>query len=375
MSFLKIGLPFRIKNPILAVGADMKNSLCYAYHRSAFISGEISDLEELDNFRKFQRSITLFSKRFDLPPRVIACDKHPGYISTKFAMNFAKTEKARLTPVQHHHAHIASCMLENKLSNQKVIGVAFDGTGFGEDYTLWGGEFLIADYRNFQRAAHLRHIPLLGGKSAILQPWRLTSAWLYLVFGNKFLELDFAKRIDKDDWAILEKMWRQNFNAPLCSSMGRFFDAVAGLLLGICKVEFEAEAALKLERAASGYKSQPKNYPFKIKKINGVFVIDPALTFKGIVSDLRNGCRKEQIAANFHMTVARMIRNTCLKIRDDTRINAIVLSGGVFQNKILFKLSLVLLRKERFRVFTHNILSCSDLNISLGQAAVASYSN
>lgn len=377
MHFLKIGLPFKIKKPILAVGADIKNSLCFAYNRSAFISEVINDLERISNFNRFRKKITSIPKHFGLSPKIVAYDIHPEYFSTKYISNLAKREKIRLVPIQHHHAHIASCMIENKLKDQRVIGVAFDGTGFGNDHTLWGAEFLIADYHNFKRAAHLRYIPLLGGRKAIYEPWRVASAWLYLAFGNNFLDLDldFLKRVNKKDWNILRKMWEQNFNAPPASSIGRLFDAVAGIVLGIRRVEFEAEAAINLERIASGYKSCTRSYQFKIKRFGQIFVIDPVLTFKGIVADLKNECTKEEIAACFHLTLAQMIRRVCLKIRDNSKINTVVLAGGVFQNKILLKLSLDLLEKAKFRVLTHIILPCSDASISLGQAAIAGYTN
>ena len=338
-------------------------------------------------------------RNFRLIPRIIAYDKHPEYFSTKYILSLSKLSKtknahpvrnttlpkyiakisngARLIPVQHHHAHIASCMLENKLKNQKVIGVAFDGTGFGDDSTLWGAEFLVADYHDFRRAAHLRYIPLLGGEKAIMQPWRVVSAWLYLAFGKDFLDLDldFCRQIRKRDWVILEKMWKQQFNAPLASSFGRLFDAVAALILGIHKVSFEAEAAIRLERVACDYKYRAIRYRFKIKKNEQVFVIDPTPTFRGIVADLINKRKKEAIAAGFHLTVAQMIRASCLKIREATRINTVILTGGVFQNKVLLKLSLDLLNQDRFRTVIHKILPCSDMGISLGQAAIAAYAN
>jgi len=377
MSLLKVELPFKIKEPILAVGADIKNSLCFAYDRSAFISEVINDLEIMDNFKKFQRKITSIPKCLRLQPRIIAYDKHPEYFSTKYVLNLPKAAKTRFIPIQHHHAHIASCMLENKLSNQRVIGVAFDGTGFGNDDTLWGAEFLIADYKDFKRAAHLRYIPLLGGRRAIYEPWRLASAWLYLAFGNNFLDLDldFVNRINNKDWMVLQKMWKQNFNSPLASSIGRLFDAAAALIIGIFQIKFEAEAAINLERVASRFKSRVRSYQYKIRSNKNVFIIDPVITFKEIVTDLKKRRSKEEIAARFHLTVAQMIRKSCLKIRDNFKINTVILSGGVFQNKILFKLSSDLLKKEGFYILTHRILPCSDVNISLGQAAIASHTN
>ena len=200
----KIDLPFQLKKPVLGLGADVKSSLCFAYRRSAFLSGPINDLEAPDNFRQFKDQAAYINRRFGLIPEVIAYDSHPEYFSTKYILNLSRTKKAdplgraRLVPVQHHHAHIAACMLENKLENQRVIGVAFDGTGFGGDSTLWGGEFLVADYRHYRRAAHLRYVPLLGGAKAVREPWRVAAAWLYQAFGERFLDLDldFLKRIN-----------------------------------------------------------------------------------------------------------------------------------------------------------------------------------
>ncbi|MFC1658770.1 hypothetical protein ACFL1D_05250 [Candidatus Omnitrophota bacterium] len=381
-SWTKINLPFKLRQPVLGLGADIKNSLCFAYRRCAFMSKAVNDLAMPENFQKFKRQAACINRHFGLSPRVIAYDSHPEYFSTKYILNFSRAKdvkpgnRTRLIPVQHHHAHIASCMLENKLKNQKVIGVAFDGTGFGGDSTLWGAEFLVADYQRFRRAAHLRYIPLVGGAKAVTQPWRVAAVWLCQVFGRRFLNLDleFLKTIDKGNWAILERMRERNFNAPLASSIGRLFDAVAALILGIHQVRFEAEAAIRLEMLASEYKSRPRAYRFALKKREGVFIIDPSGVFRGIIADLKNKRNPAEIAAGFHLTVAQMISRTCLKINQDTRIKTVILSGGVFQNKLLLKLSQDLLEKEGFRIFTHSVLPCSDLSISLGQAVVAAFS-
>jgi hydrogenase maturation protein HypF len=376
VSWLKIDLPFKIKKPILAVGADVKSNICLSYNKSALISEVIGDLEILDNFNKFRKRISSITQSTGLKPKVISYDKHPEYLSTKYVLNLPKKYKnLKLIPVQHHHAHIASCMAENGLMNQKVIGVAFDGTGFGGDDTLWGAEFLISDYQGYKRAAHLRYIPLLGGMRAITEPWRTACAWLYLAFGEHFLDLRFLKWINKQDWGILQKMWKQNFNSPPASSIGRLFDAAASLILKIRRVRFEAEAAINLERLACEYKFKPSSYKFEIKRDDNLYVIDPVPTFKGITYDLKTGHNKQEVAARFHMTVAQMVRKTCIKIRDNTRVNAVVLTGGVFQNKFLSMLSMNLLRKIGFNVLTHKILLPSDVSISLGQAAIAKFAN
>ena len=373
MSWLKIEIPFKIKKPILAAGADIKNRICFAKDNLVFINAAIEDLEIPGNFDKFKKGIAAVPRCFKVLPKLIACDDHPEYFSRRYLLGIQDSRRSRLISVNHHHAHIASCMLENGLTNQKVIGVAFDGTGFGSDNTLWGAEFLLADYKGFKRAAHLRNIALLGSKAAILQPWRLAAAWLYLAFGNRFLDLNLLPGLKRQQWSVLETMFKHGFNAPLASSIGRLFDAAACLILGIQKVKFEAEAAIILEKFASRFKGIPTSYPFKINKNSSSFIIDPLATFKGIVKDLKHNHKKEEMAARFHMTVAQMINKVCRKIRENSNINTVALSGGVFQNRILLNLSSELLKRAGFRILTHKVLSCSDASISLGQMAIANF--
>jgi len=267
-------------------------------------------------------------------------------------------------------------MAENGLKNDLVIGVAFDGTGLGLDNTLWGAEFLVCNYKNFQRKVHLKEIPLLGGEKAILEPWRLAAAWLYSAYKDRFLNLDigFIKKFDKNKWQVLKKMYLSGFNAPLASSMGRLFDAVATITLEKYKANFEAELAIELEKSATNYfLPAGRSYKFKMIKDKDVYTIDPSLMFKEIVADLKAKEPKQKIAFRFHLAVAEMIKNACLNLRRETKINKIVLSGGVFQNKLLLSCSLYLLTQENFNLFTHNNLSCNDSSISLGQVAIANF--
>jgi hydrogenase maturation protein HypF len=263
-------------------------------------------------------------------------------------------------------------MVENGLKNQKVMGVAFDGTGWGSDNTLWGAEFLLCDYKNFKRKAHLKNIPLLGGERAILEPMRLAMAWLYLAYKDKFLNLDITGR-DKNKWRVLKNMYLSGFNSPLASSMGRLFDAVASLVLGKYKVNFEAGLAIALERKAQPCMPREAGYRFQIHKEEGIFIINPLEMFRQILLDLKGKEPKEKIAYRFHLTVAAMIRRMCLILRKETAINKVVLSGGVFQNNLLLRLSAGLLYKEDFNVLTHKKLSCNDSGISLGQAVIANF--
>jgi hydrogenase maturation protein HypF len=371
MDFKKIKLPFRVKQPILALGSQAKNTVCFLENNLALLSPIHQDLNNPTDYLKFEKTVAYFLKK---RPKVIAYDLHPGYQSSKYVHRLSPITY-RLSPIQHHHAHIASCMIENGLKNQKVIGVAFDGTGLGSDNTLWGAEFLICNYKNFQRKAHLKEIPLLGKEMAILEPWRLAAAWLYSTYKGRFLNLDigFIKKFDKNKWQVLEKMYLSGFNAPLASSMGRLFDAAASLTLERYKANFEAELAIELEKLAVSCQLTADSYDFKIIKDKEVYILDPMPMFKEIVADLKAKEPKKKIAFRFHLTVAGMIKNLCLNLRRETKINKIVLSGGVFQNKLLLGLSLDLLTQENFNLFTHHNLSCNDSSISLGQAAIANF--
>ena len=249
--YRKIQLPFEIKKPILAMGSQTKNTLCFAKENFAYLGPVHQDLTNPGDFQSFQENVKYFLKK---TPKIIAYDLHPEYQSTKYALNLYAI-RYTLYAIQHHHAHVASCMAENGLKNQKVIGVAFDGTGLGTDNTLWGAEFLICDYKNFKRKAHLRQIPLLGGERAISEPWRLAAMWLYLAYKEKFLNLkiEFLKGINKNKWKILKDMYLKGINSPLASSMGRLFDAAASIVLEKYEARFEAEPAIELEKLAIRY--------------------------------------------------------------------------------------------------------------------------
>jgi len=369
MKLKKIQLPFKVKKPILALGSQTKNTVCFSRDNLAIFSALHPDLSHYRDFLNFQKSVKYFLKK---KPKIIAYDLHPEYQSTKYAQDL-DTRHYTLYAIQHHHAHIASCMAENGMKNQKVIGVAFDGTGLGIDNTLWGAEFLCCDYRSFKRRAHLREVSLLGREKAILEPWRLAAIWLYLIYKDKFLNLgiDFLNDMPGNQWRVLKKMYLAGFNSVLVSSMGRLFDAVASLVLAKYKANFEAELAMDLEKIATRYKRQARSYNFKITKQKDEYVIDPAPMFKEIISDLRQKKTQQKIAYQFHFTVAEMLRKACLILRKETRINKVVLSGGVFQNKLLLFLSLAALDKEGFRVFRHQDLSCNDSSLPLGQLAIA----
>ncbi len=377
ISYRKIQLPFTLKRPTLAFGSQTKNTLCLAQGSSAYLSRLHPDLSNPGDFSEFEKDVKYFLKK---NPKILAYDLHPEYQSTKYVQRLSPRHHVTTSPIQHHHAHIAACMADNGLKNQKVIGVAFDGTGLGSDNTLWGAEFLICDYKDFSRAAHLKEIPLLGAAKAILEPWRLAALWLYLIYGEQFLNLkiNFVKGIDKKKWRVLQNMYRAKFNSPYASSMGRFFDAIASLVLVKYRAHFEAELAIELEKIATGYLSagrqdrlQVTGYKFQIIKSKDEYILDPSLIFKEIIANLKAGQAKEKIASRFHLSVAEMVRKMCTILKKESGINKVVLSGGVFQNNFLLSLILGLLYKEDFQVFVHKNLSCNDSGISLGQAVIA----
>jgi hydrogenase maturation protein HypF len=271
-------------------------------------------------------------------------------------------------------------MADNGLKNQKVIGVACDGTGLGSDNRLWGAEFLICDYKDFIRAGHLKEIPLLGAERAILEPWRLAAWWLYSIYKDKFLNLkiNFVKGVNKKHWRTLKNMYLSGFNSPASSSMGRLFDAAASLVLAKYKADFQAALAMELEKVAAAYRSQVLGlesqvlaYPFRIMQQEGKFSIDPLPMFRQIVLGLKAKEPKGKIAYRIHFTVAEMLKKSCLLLQKKTGIKRVVLSGGVFQNILLLRLSLDLLYKEGLEVFTHKDIACSDSGIALGQALIA----
>lgn len=370
MEMRRIDLPFRVVRPTLALGSQAKNTVCFAVDNRAYLSPVYKNLNNPQDFLGFEEAVKYFLRK---KPRIIACDLHPEYASTKYAKSALASY--HLMPIQHHHSHIASCMLEHGLQRQRVIGISFDGTGLGSDGKLWGAEFFCpCNYKDFQRKAYLREVPLIGGERAILEPWRVTAAWLDILLKDRLCDtgLDFIKGIDKKKWRILKNMRLAGFNSPLASSMGRLFDAVGSLVLRRYTAQEEAELAIALEETAAGYRSRAKGYEFTVHKKNGQYILDPLSVFRGIILDLRAKAAPDKIAYRFHLAVAGMIKMMCSILREESGINKVVLSGGVFQNKLLLKNSLDLLYKDGFVALAHRRFSCNDSSISLGQVAVAS---
>lgn len=362
--------PIRLQQPvplpILAVGAHLKNTFCLAKESRAFISHHIGDLENLETLTSFQEGIHHFQRLFDIEPEAVAYDLHPEYLATKHALSLDLPYKIG---VQHHHAHIASVIAEHDLVDEPLIGVAADGTGYGLDGAIWGGEFLVADCREFERVAHLAYVPLPGGEQAIKQPWRMAAVYLYYTFDDDFLNLDipFVQQLDQQKWRPLTQMIARGLNSPPTSSFGRLFDAVSALLGIRHEVLYEGQAAIELEMMAQ---TTEQTYPFEIRNSMPA-QLDVRSTISAIVKDIQQGTSIALIAGRFQRTVARMIADVCHQIRHQSQLNRVALSGGVFQNSLLLEQTVPLLRDQGFQVYTNHQVPPNDGGISLGQAAIA----
>jgi hydrogenase maturation protein HypF len=364
-----IKLPYPLEM-ILACGGELKNTFCLTRGNYAFISHHIGDLENLETLTSYEEGIKHFKKLFYIEPKAVAYDLHPDYLSTQYALSIPDI---RRVGVQHHHAHIVSAMAENGIEGD-VIGVALDGTGFGLDGTIWGGEFIKANLRDFERLAHLRNVPMPGGSMVIREPWRMAMVYLSEAFGEEAgsLRIDLMKRIDFQKWGILKRAIEKKINTPWTSSMGRLFDAVSSLLSIRDEVHYEGQAAIELEMMAD--QGVKERYPFTIHQDKTPMVIDPGEMIRAIVRDLIDGTPSARISGKFHRTIARLITETCEAIRSKEELNRVVLSGGVFQNFFLLPLVTEGLKSSGFDVYTHHLVPANDGGISLGQAVIAQMS-
>jgi len=369
-----IFLPFKSKQ-ILACGAEEKNTFCLTKDEHAFISQHIGDMENEETLEHFENTIALYKKLFRVEPEIVAYDMHPEYLSTKYARQIGSEHGLTLVPVQHHHAHIVSCLVENKVKGP-VIGVAFDGTGYGTDDTIWGGEFLLADYHSFQRAGHLEYVPLPGGAAAIKKPYRMALSLIYTLIGNDFsLQGLPMGRLNPREVEVIKKQLKQGVNSPLTSSAGRLFDAVSALAGVREEIDYEAQAAIELEMLAPDESGEPerKAYPFSITEDQGTKVVKLKELISSVVQDIKNHVPAPMISLKFHHTMAQIIAEMCKTITKESGINGVALSGGVFQNRLLLKLATSALKKEGLSVLTHHLVPCNDGGISLGQAVIANF--
>ncbi len=348
---------------IVAFGAELTNCFCVGKGQKAFLSQHIGDLQGLETIQFYENTIKQFISLFRVKPELLAVDMHPEYISTKAGLNYGNFQVVK---IQHHHAHIASCMAEHML-DEKVIGVALDGTGYGTDGHIWGSEFLVCDLNDFTRITHFDYIPLPGGDSAAEEPWRTAVSFLYKVYGKEFLSLGlpFLNHLDPDKVALIIQMIDKKINCPLSSGAGRLFDCVASLLDLVQEATFQAEGPMRLEAIVRT--DCTESYAFECKE-----TIQFGLTIQEITDDIRRGTDTSIIATKFHNTIILAIFETVKSIRLKEGINKVVLSGGVFQNKYLLEGTIQVLMKNNFEVYSHATVPSNDGGIALGQLAVAS---
>lgn len=361
--------PLRIKNinGILALGPTMKNTFCISKGDFLFPSQHIGDLENLETVLHYERNIAHFQNIFDFKPTCVVSDNHPDYATTSFAEKLPYPQ----IKVQHHHAHIASCMLENAITDP-VIGISFDGTGYGLDGTIWGGEFLVCDYESFMRSAHLSYISLPGGESAVREPWRMAVSYIYESLRHSLTVSEIEDSLCQlyGNKAIpVMKLIMKDVNCIPTSSMGRFFDAVSSLI-GIChSITYEGQASMELEAVLES--SETASYPYTIEKSIPTYIIHTDRIIRGILDDTKTGYDKGVMSAKFHNTIIHFSSEICSLLRKDTGINKVALSGGVFQNNFLLEKLSNVLETNHFQVYTHKMIPSNDGGISIGQMAIA----
>ena len=352
---------------ILALGPQMKTTLCILKGNFAFLSPHIGDMETPEARDFYRESLTLMQKIAECKPDIIACDLHPAYYTTKLAEDLPSS---RIIRVQHHHAHIVSAMAENGIEGE-VIGLAMDGTGYGLDGTVWGGEFLVADEANFIRIGHIMNYLLPGGEKAIREPWRIAVSLFKEAYGNNWP--DVAERLNigpkKNYYETMERVMTHRFNSPVTSSLGRLFDGIAAILGIRQNVTFEGQAAMELEAAAKS--KAGIILPFDIPETDNVFCLDFTPMIRKIVDEIMAGRSRAEVAYSFHLTLSVAFSGVAEAIRRRTGLNRVVLSGGCFQNRILTEKTIAGLEKAGFDIFFHDVLPTNDGCISLGQAVCA----
>ena len=353
---------------VLAVGGELKNTICLTKGKHAFLSQHIGDLENVESYSFFHEAIRHLEQILEIQPEIIAYDLHPDYFSAKWAL---QQSGARLVGVQHHHAHIASCMAENHLEG-RVIGFALDGTGYGTDGNIWGGEVLIAGYEGFERAAHFEYVPLPGGAAAIREPWRMAVSYLAHHFGRDFLSLDipFVRQLNRPKVDLLFRMMEQGVNSPLTSSCGRLFDAVAALIGIRQQVNYEAQAAIELEMAITSSEDET-GYPLELVPAGNNWIISTRPMLEALLRDLGQKLPVATISQRFHNGLVDGFVQLATLLRMKTALNRVCLSGGTFHNIYLSQQLEAQLSKAGFEVFTQKEVPSGDGGLSLGQALVA----
>lgn len=352
---------------VLGVGAELKNTICLTRGKEAFLSQHVGDLENLETLHAFEHAIAHLEKILEITPECIAHDLHPDYLSAQWAL--AQGHVPRLA-VQHHHAHIASVMAEQHLSGP-VLGLALDGTGYGTDGTIWGGEILRVAGFAFERLGHFRTVPMPGGAKAIKEPWRMALAYLWSLdpghFRTRFA--DFLERWPREKAGIVVQMLERNINAPQTSSCGRLFDAVSALVGLRSTINYEGQAAIELEQAIT---EDSGRYQGKVNKEEEIWILDPFPMIAQAVAEIRNGTSPGIVSARFHNGVVALLADAAEAVGNETGLQRVALSGGVFQNAYLFEHLVSILAERGFEVYSHVEVPANDACIALGQAYIAS---
>lgn len=369
-----IKLPYRAP-PLLAVGGELKNAFCITREQYAFLSHHVGDMETYETFHSFEDGVVHFERLFRVQPQAIAHDLHPDYLATRYAQERAAGEGVPTYGVQHHYAHIVACLAEHAHPGDRpVIGVAFDGTGYGDDGAIWGGEFLLADYDGYRRVAHLEYVPLPGADKAVKEPWRMALSWLHRA-GLPWTEtvppvtsdqLPYTDRLPRaTQLQVIGRQLETGLNAVPTSSMGRLFDAVAALAGVRQVVNYEAQAAIELEALIDSAERGSYAFAHHEDRIDAV----PVIT--AVVDDLHAGESRGTISARFHNGVARMVADTCRRLSRQYGVSEVALSGGVWQNMALLANSLERLHQQGLTVLIHHQVPANDGGLALGQAVVA----
>ena len=362
---------------ILAMGGELKNTFCLLKQGRAVLSQHMGDLEDASTYQDYLHNLDLYLHLYDFKPDVIVVDKHPNYLSTQYGQQLVAELDVQLIEVQHHHAHIASCLAEHGwgMESGKVLGIALDGLGFGEDGTIWGGEFLLADYQGFERLAWFDPIPMLGGTKAIYEPWRNALAHLLKTPGWEQLEvqyadLDIVQYLQQKPLATLQSMADKGLNSPLASSAGRLFDAVSAAI-GVCRdiAGFEGQAAIELEALATDYIDQEYDRGYAHQFVSNHLNWSPL--WQRLLNDLSDGVEPGRMAARFHVGVATAVAETAEKLCSEYGLQTVAVSGGVFQNRLLLEQVTKLLRGKGLQVLIPEAVPMNDGGISLGQAVIA----
>jgi hydrogenase maturation protein HypF len=364
-----VPFPIRLKQggkSVLACGAELKNTFCLTKGVYAFLSHHIGDLENYETMQSFEQGIDLMMRLFQIEPEAVVHDMHPDYLSTRFALSYARDRKLPAISVQHHVAHALSCMAEHGLAGP-CLAVVMDGTGYGEDGTVWGGEFLEVTGMKNTRLGHLRTIFLPGGDRAAKEPWRMAAVYLDRIYGRvEQMDIPFVKRFDHAHWSLLREAVQAGINSPLCSSTGRLFDAVSAIIGVRLHTNYEGQAAIELEQMAM--QGEEGEYPFEIADEGGLLILNPDPLIAAIVEEVKRKVDPSLISARFHNTMARAITRIAIRMRETTGLPEVVLSGGVFQNHLLMGRAVDLLEQADFKAYIPHQAPANDGGIALGQA-------